>query len=235
MAESDPARDYLIYCVKALDIYFKNRTDVYVSGNLFIYCTQGDPGGVITPDVFVVFGVRKKKRLNYKLWEENNKAPNFVIEITSESTQEEDEKSKPSKYASLGVTEYFQYDPEGQYLNPNLKGFRLNSSNTYEPIQRDILPDGTFSVHSNVLNLDLRLVYDELRFFDPQTGNMLLSPEESEQGQLEAEQAKLEIEEARNNSIPRFLAMGLSVEQVASALSLSLEEVRHLVTDGENV
>ena len=31
MAESDPARDYLIYAVEALDIYFQDRQDVYVS------------------------------------------------------------------------------------------------------------------------------------------------------------------------------------------------------------
>ena len=39
MAESDPARDYLVYSVEALDIYFQDREDVYVSGNLFIYWT----------------------------------------------------------------------------------------------------------------------------------------------------------------------------------------------------
>ena len=56
MAESDPTRDYLIYGVEALDIYFQNRADVYVSGNLFIYYKQGVPDAVVAPDVFVVFG-----------------------------------------------------------------------------------------------------------------------------------------------------------------------------------
>ena len=31
MAESDSARDYLIYGVEALNIYFQDRDDVYVS------------------------------------------------------------------------------------------------------------------------------------------------------------------------------------------------------------
>ena len=35
MTESDPTRDYLIYCVEALNIYFQQRSDVYISGNLF--------------------------------------------------------------------------------------------------------------------------------------------------------------------------------------------------------
>ncbi len=273
IAESDITRDCLFYCVEALDIYFQNSADVYVSANLFIYYTKGEPSAVVAPDVFVVFGVTKKKRHNYKLWEENNKAPNFVMEITSESTQEEDQIDKAIKYASLGVTEYFQYDPHRDYLNPNLKGFRLNSSNTYEPIQQNILADGTFSIHSDVLNLDLRLIDDELRFFDPQTGNKLLSHKESYEAiilakqqklqaeqatiqarqqklqidnelrfynlqsenirlsQYEAEQARQEIQEAINNAIPKLLAMGLSVEQIASAFSLSVETVRRLIKE----
>lgn len=38
MSESDQTRDYLIYGIKALRHYFRNRADVYVSGNLFIDC-----------------------------------------------------------------------------------------------------------------------------------------------------------------------------------------------------
>ncbi|MBF2064810.1 MAG: Uma2 family endonuclease [Calothrix sp. C42_A2020_038] len=220
MAESDPARDYLIYCVEALSIYFQNRTDVYVSGNLFIYYRQGVPSAVVAPDVFVVFGVRKKKRLKYLVWEENNIVPSFVLEVTSASTQENDEKEKPIKYASLGVSEYFQYDPTRDYLNPHLQGFKLNTTNrTYEQIEPEILPDGTFSLHSNTLNLDLRLIYDELRFFDPITGKKLLSPQETEQARQKAEQA-------RYGAIPQLLARGFSIEEAATVLSLSVEEVR---------
>jgi Uma2 family endonuclease len=122
MAESDPARDYLIYGVEALSIYFQNREDVYVSGNLFIYYKQGVPDAVVAPDVFVVFGVQKRKRRSYKVWEEADKLPSFVLEVTSKTTQENDEEDKPKKYAQLGVEEYFQYDPTGDYLHPQLKG-----------------------------------------------------------------------------------------------------------------
>ncbi|MBI3760775.1 MAG: Uma2 family endonuclease, partial [Chloroflexi bacterium] len=37
MAESDFQRELLIYAVKALDIFFADRPDVYVSGNMFVY------------------------------------------------------------------------------------------------------------------------------------------------------------------------------------------------------
>jgi Uma2 family endonuclease len=221
MAESDPARDYLIYAVEALDIYFQHREDVYVSGNLYIYYTKNVPSAVVAPDAFVVFGVEKKKRLIYKVWEEGGKTPNFVLEITSATTQKKDEEEKPIKYANLGVEEYFQYDPTGDYLQPRLKGSRLVNGQ-YQPIAAQILIDGVFSIHSQVLGLDLRLIDGELRFFEPQTGKKLLSYKETEQARLAAEQARLA-------AIPRLLELGLSVEQIASALSLTADEVRNFV------
>ncbi|MBR8835859.1 MAG: Uma2 family endonuclease [Stigonema ocellatum SAG 48.90 = DSM 106950] len=224
MAESDPARDYLIYSVEALDIYFQDRQDVYVSGNMFIYYKKGVPSAVVAPDVFVVFGVDKKKRLTYKLWQEEGKVPSFILEITSATTQENDETEKPLKYAALGVQEYFQYDPIGDYLNPRLKGVNLLKGK-YQPIVSNTLLDGVLSIHSEVLGLDLRLIDGELRFYDPQTGKKLLSHKETEQARLQAEQA-------RRDAIPRLLELGLSVEQVAGALGLSVEEVRKFVQEG---
>ena len=94
MAESDIARDYLIYGVEALDSYFQEQINVYVSGNLFIYYEQGNPKAVVAPDVFVVFDVEKKKRPSYKTWEEHGKIPDFVLEITSKSTASEDRGTK---------------------------------------------------------------------------------------------------------------------------------------------
>jgi Uma2 family endonuclease len=223
MAESDPARDYLIYGVETLDIYFQGRNDVYVSGNLFIYYKKGIPSAVVAPDVFVVFGVEKKKRLSYKVWEEGGKVPNFVLEITSATTQENDEEDKPKKYSLLGVQEYFQYDPTGDYLNPQLKGSSLVEGK-YQPITSNLLPDGVSSIPSKVLGLDLRLINGELRFFDPQTGKKLLSHKETEQ-------ARQQVEQARQDAIPRLLELGLSVEQVASALNLPVEVVRSFVQE----
>jgi Uma2 family endonuclease len=228
MAESDPARDYLIYAVEALDIYFQDQEDVYVSGNLYIYYKQGIPSAAIAPDAFVVFGVEKKKRRSYKVWQEADKVPSFVLEITSATTQENDEEDKPQKYALLGVQEYFQYDPTGDYLNPRLKGSTLVEGQ-YQPIAPDYLPDGVLSIHSQTLNLDLRLINGELRFFDPQTGKKLLSHKETEQARQQAEQARQQAEQARLDAIPRLLDLGLNVEQVADALGLSVDEVSQLM------
>ena len=245
MTESDATRDYLIYCVEVLRIFFQSRRNVYVSGNLCIYYRQGDPKAVVSPDVFVVFGVPKHKRRSYQVWKEGGKLPSFVLEITSRTTRREDEVEKPKLYAQLGVQEYFQYDPTGDYLNPQLKGFRLVEG-TYQAISPQTINNDLLSIHSQTLGLDLQLQETPdtditetsrsarpMRFYDPQTGETLLDYQELEDARQQAEQARLaetqarlEAEQARLDAIPRLLEMGLTVEQVAEALALPVEDVR---------
>ena len=47
MAESDITRDYMIYGVEAVKLYFQGRSDVYVSANSFIYYEQGNQQAVV--------------------------------------------------------------------------------------------------------------------------------------------------------------------------------------------
>ena len=239
IAESDLTRDYLFYGVEALSIYFQNRKDVYVSGNLFIYYQEGVPQSVVAPDVFVVFGVEKKKRKTYKLWEEGGKVPSFILEITSNETKKVDEEEKPLTYQKLGVEEYFQYDPAGDYLKQQLKGVRLVEG-VYQPIAKSVATGGV-SMYSETLGLDLRLTNGELRFYNPRTNEKLLSHRENNEARLaevqameeakarlEAEKKQVAATQAMQEAVPRLLAFGLSVEQIAAALSWSVEEVREL-------
>lgn len=199
MAEGDAQGNYMIYAKSALRIYFQNRPNVYVSGNLFIYYEEGNPEAVVAPDVFVVFGVNNRGRRSYKTWLEEDKTPDFVLEITSKTTRSKDQGAKKGIYAFLGVREYFQYDPTGDYLNPQLQGLRLVESN-YFPIAATTVPDGSFSLFSEVLGLELRLESGELRFYDPATGQKLLNHEEEAAARLAAEQARAE-EELRSQRL----------------------------------
>ena len=187
MAESDQAREYLLYATKVLEVYFQNRPDVYVSGNLFIYYEEGNPESVVAPDTFVVFGVENRQRRSYKTWEENNKTPDFVLEITSKATRTKDQGAKKGIYAFLGVREYYQYDPTGDYLTPQLQGLRLVDGN-YFSAPTTTLPDGTVSLSSEVLGLELRIQSGEMRFYDPATGQTLLSYEEEAAARQAAEE-----------------------------------------------
>src|SRR5919202_6951931 len=186
IAESDFQRKPLTYAVEALDIYFQHRADVYVSGNMFIYYEEGNPEAVVAPDVFVVFGAPNHRRASYMLWNEP-KAPDFVMEITSRRTRSQDQGPKRGTYAFLGVQEYVQYDPTSDYLRPPLRGLSLVGDN-YELMPTTVLPDGTLTLYSQVLGLELHLVHGVLRFVDPTTGQRLLSYREAEQARQEAEE-----------------------------------------------
>jgi Uma2 family endonuclease len=194
MAESDFQRDPLIYAVTALKVYFQERQDVYVSGNLFIYYEEGNPQAVVAPDVFVVLGAAKHDRPSYRLWQEP-KAPDFVLEITSRSTRSEDQGSKRGLYAYLGIREYWQYDPTGDYLTPALQGQVLRGDH-YEALPATRLGNGALSLHSAVLGLDVRLEQGRLRFFDPARDAYLLTYQETEQARQQ-EQAARQAAEAR--------------------------------------
>ncbi|MFW9262049.1 Uma2 family endonuclease [Nostoc sp. CALU 546] len=187
MTEGDIQFSYLAYAINALKIYFQNHPDVYVAGNLFIYYEKGYPESVVAPDVFVVFGVENRDRPSYKTWEENIQTPNFVLEITSKTTRSKDQGAKKGIYAFLGVREYFQYDPTGDYLNPQLQGLHLIDGN-YFPVATNTLPDGTVSLSSEVLGLELRLEAGRLRFYNPATGQILLTHEEEATARQAAEE-----------------------------------------------
>lgn len=187
MAETDFQRTYLMYSVSVLDLYFQNQPDVYVSGNILIHYEEGNPKACLSPDVFVVRNQEKRQRRSYKVWEEGEKYPNFVLEITSKSIVNEDQESKKGLYAFWGVEEYFQYDPTGDYLEPQLQGFRLIEGN-YFPIPEVPLEEpNDFSLRSEVLGVNLCLKNQDLKFFEASSGVQLLGLEETETARRAAE------------------------------------------------
>ena len=110
-------------------------------------------------------------RDSYLLWNEP-KGPDFVLEITSRSTRREDQGRKKRVYASLGVGEYFLFDPTGDYLRPRLQGFVLRQGR-YEPLPTARLPNGEPSLSSEAVGLHLRVRGEELRLYDPDKGRDL--------------------------------------------------------------
>ena len=204
MAESESQFWPMIYVGAALDWYFQARDDVYVVGNLLLYYQEGDPGKSVSPDLMVVIGAPKHVRSSYRLWEEP-KAPDFVLEIASESTYRIDRDEKRDIYAGMGVSEYWRCDPAGSYLDPQLLGFRL-VEDRYAPLPVTGMESGTLTAYSEVLGLQLRLtlgapVREALRFYDPVRGEPLRSLREAEarlQEEREARQAlEAEIQELR--------------------------------------
>jgi Uma2 family endonuclease len=193
MAETELHLDEMVYVWQSLKKRFRAQPDVFVGANLFLYYRKGDPAAVVAPDGFVVKGVPKRlpgnrKRRTYRLWEEGQ-APCFVLETTSASTRRED-RDKKEIYEQLGVDEYFQFDPEGDYLEPRLQGLRLVDGR-YREVQPE--PDG--SLLSKATGVLFRADGCELRLTDAATGSPLLREEAEAEALSEAEGARRKAEE----------------------------------------
>ena len=212
MAETDVHWGLMTDCVQILDDYFQNRLDVYVSGNLLLYYEKGNPKKSVAPDVFVVFGVEKKKRETYLLWEEG-KGPDFVLEVSSKNTYRTDLNKKKRLYAQvLRVSEYFLYDPNHRYLNPPLQGYRLVEE-AYVPI-----PPVGGQLPSQVLGLELGFRTDrELGLYNPQTNAWLLPRKErAERAEAKAERAEAKAQqeaEARQRAEAELARLRAELQQ----------------------
>ena len=186
MAENDWQFVALTYTVSALRVYFRERTDVYAAGDMFVYYRRNDPSACVAPDVYVVIGANgNQRRHSWFVWREG-KAPDFVLEVASPSTWRRDDAVKREIYAAMGVSEYWRFDATGQCFTPVLIGDRLvDGEYRRMPLSHD---DGILRVHSEVLGLDFCVLPGlELRLYDPATGQWLPSHEESETARQAAE------------------------------------------------
>jgi hypothetical protein len=163
----------ILMTIEVLRLHLQGQ-QALVLGNQFLYYEQGNLRKRVAPDVFVVFGVAPGGRDNYKIWEEGA-VPSVVFEMTSPSTRKEDEGEKKILYAQLGVAEYWQFDPQGDWITEKLRGYRLENG-IYQPI-----------VDRLSLALDLRLEVDDslaysptalVAFYHLTTGEKLLLPAE---------------------------------------------------------
>ena len=140
---------------------------------MMLYYVPGNKRRHVAPDIFIVKGVPNQVRPFYLLWEER-KGPDFIIEITSSSTCKEDEGKKFQLYQdTLRVKEYYLFDPDGDYLDPPLKGYRLRRGE-YQPIRpvHGRLPSQVTGLHLERHGLELRL-------YDPGAQRRLPTPAEA--------------------------------------------------------
>jgi len=132
----------------------------------------------------VILGVEPGGRDNYKIWEEGQ-VPAVIIEVTSEGTRDKDNSFKKTLYEQLGVSEYWQFDPKGEWIDEYLRGYRLVGE-TYEQIADN---------HSEVLQLRLEIEGRIIGFYRDDTGEKLLVPDELYSALRREMAARQELEE----------------------------------------
>ncbi|MFP4135114.1 MAG: Uma2 family endonuclease [Halothece sp.] len=178
LAESYVHLYAILTTLEVLRQYLSNQQATVLS-NQFLYYAQGFPKLRVAPDVMVIFNVTPGGRDHYKIWEEGE-VPAVIFEMTSQGTKQEDLETKKTLYENLGVTEYWLFDPRGEWIEEKLRGYRLVDE-TYQLIQ-----DG----YSQPLNLDLRVEDTLIGFYRTDTGEKLLIPEELAQSLKQEVQAR---------------------------------------------
>ena len=212
---------WIVVIQQNLDWLFADDPNVLVAGDLFWYPVEGRSNIVNAPDVMVVLGRPKGDRGSYQQWNEEDIAPQVVFEILSPSNSQDEMDKKLLFYERYGVEEYYIYDPERNRLRGWLRG------------------EEGLDIISQIADwasprLGIRFIWSDESFelYRPDGERFLTYVEiaqrfEEEQQRAQQERQRAETaEQARRDAIPRLLGMGLSVEQVAEALGLSVEEVQ---------
>ena len=154
---------------------FDRRPDVFLDTDTNVCYDPSNLNVRVAPDVYVAFGVDAeaiRPRQLYLPWEVG-KAPDWVLEVASNSTRQVDLVRKPAIYAQMGVPEFWRFDPTGgRYYSFQLNGLKLVDGD-YQPIELTTEPDGILKGYSEVL--ELSVAWDEgwPRFYDPATGTYL--------------------------------------------------------------
>ena len=133
--------------------------------------------GLHVPDLLVAFGVDRAgviDRRGYSI-EEYGKPPDFVLEVASVTTGQNDYTQKRDDYAAFGVPEYWRFDPSGgEYHDAPLAGDHLVDG-VYQPIDAVQVDESRHRGHSAVLGLDLCWEDGQLRWYDPGNDRYLLT------------------------------------------------------------
>lgn len=172
MGESGWHIQAVILLNQGLRQHLADRLDAYVGTNMFLYYEQGNPKKNKAPDCMVIFGAGNHERRTFKTWSEGV-VPSVIFEIASKETYREDLNEKRDLYASLGVGEYFLFDPLEDCLDTPLIGFRLEGS-SYVPMPREA--DGGLT--SRVLGLRLVPEGFMIRLIDQRTNRPILTDAE---------------------------------------------------------
>jgi len=125
--------------------HFKGRTDYFCGTNMFVFYSLEQAQGITDfvegkresapykgPDLLVVVGVDgTKRRKHWVVWDEDDRFPDLIVEITSPSTKSKDTGENLKLFAQVFRTrEYFWYDEEaGEWM-----GYRLEGE-SYVPIE----------------------------------------------------------------------------------------------------
>lgn len=219
---------WIVTIKENLETLFADNPNFFVAGDLFWYPLQGRNKIAVAPDVMAVFGRPKGDRLSYLQWQEDNIPPQVIFEIISPSNTRVEMDRKLLFFDRYGVEEYYIYDPDRNELRGWLRG--EDGLEVIESMQDWVSPRMQIRFH---LTLETLEIYrpDGNQFL---TYSQIFERLETERQRAETERQRAEnerqraetVEQKQREAIPKLLAIGLSREQIAEALGLSVEDVQ---------
>ena len=197
-----------------LKLHLGNPETTIVKSELYLALGRRGSGAEFRiPDLLIAFNADPElyEHNNGYVVSEQDKPPDFVLEIASPGTRAEDNTDKRDFYARHGVVEYWRFDDEGRPDQVRLVGDRLVDG-IYEPIAVEELADGVLQGYSTALDLFIRWEQGQLRWHDPATGRHILTYDdqrvraESERSRADSERAARLAAEARVRELEERLA-----------------------------
>ena len=156
--------DYLGTVMRAR---YRNQADVCVASDLGLFFERGNRAALLAPDFMIAFGVDGRgDRPSFKIWDEG-RVPALALELLSARTWRRDLEVKPGLYRDLGIREYWTVELLGRF-SPPIIGRRLRGG-----VYVEIPPEASGGLHSEVLDLELCMVGEELRFREVDTGAII--------------------------------------------------------------
>ncbi len=168
---------HIIHVMQILEDIRGSRPGVFVDTNTIVYYDPTDYNRRFQPDVYAAFDVDAeaiRQRNGYVIWEVG-KPPDFVLEVASESTADNDTGYKRDLYGRVGIPEYWRFDPseDASLYGQRLVGEYLEDG-VWHPFQMHSDPDGVTWGYSPMLHLNLRGQEGRLELQDPDTDEILL-------------------------------------------------------------
>lgn len=157
MTDKDINRFNMEYADQALRHFF-GVENAYVSSNIFVYYDPLDDRKRVSPDALVVKGVSGHPRESWKVFNENARVPDVVFEYVAKSSRVRDKEHKRAIYQMLGVSEYYVFDPTGEYMQPPFRAFFLKQGLYVEQSVTD-------TIDSPALGLRIQVEGQWLRFY----------------------------------------------------------------------
>ena len=186
--------------------HFGKPETTIVAGERYITREPGAPAvDRMAPDLLIAFNADPEayRSDNGYIISVQGKPPDFVMEIASRRTGRRDVVQKRSRYAALGIPEYWRFDETGEFHGTRLAGDRL-ADGRYEPITIETVGEGILQGYSTTLNLHIRWAQGGLRWHDPETGQHIATFE-YERSRADAAETRATAAEARARELEQEL------------------------------